>query len=447
MKISLIRFLRLLFSVMRCEVGAVANLVLTGISEIDAAIPEYWADGIIADANRESFWGSLSGKEGSRMPVIDKPGPLKQKGDKLSFNTISQLMATGVTGESTLRGNEEKLSIGTFTVGVDYVRHAVGVTKKSTRQANFNEVKTAAGLLTEWMGRKRDNDVFTTILNDSNVSTLYAGSVAGDVNDSTDDLNSTDGDYFGVAEIELMRMALIRQGALPLKVNKVNGRSVPIFGCVYGEIEDYRLSQNTIFMQAVRDALERFKGTMGSHPLFSGAVGIYRNMLLYPYYSALPIPQGTPLRPETTVAVELTVGATTLTVGSTSATPDYTLFFSTTTPATLQIEDEIMTYTGVTNNTFTGLTRGASSTTAAVHAVNKLVTQREIASVIGFGAEAIYRAIGDEPKPIGQKDDYGAEIGIGIEAYYGQAVRTDARRAKAPNVVILKCLSTNPGTI
>ena len=435
-------FLRLLFGILKNELG-VDDIVVTGISDVDGAIPEYWAPSIITDGNRESFWGSLSGKEGSRMPVVDKTGALKEKGDQLSFNTIAQLMGTGVTGESKLRGKEEKVSIGTFTVSADVVRHAVGVTWKATRQANFSVVNSAGSLLKEWMTRKMDNDIFTTILGDSNVETLYAG----DSNDSTDDLNATDGDYFGIAEIELIRMALIRQGALPLKVNKVNGRSIPIFGIVFGEIEDFRLSQNTIFMQAIRDALERFKGTMGSHPLFSGALGIYRNMLLYPYYSALPIPQGTPLRPETTVAVTLTAGATTLTVGSTSATPDYTLFFSTTTPASLQIEDEIITYTGVTNNTFTGLSRGASSTTAASHAVDKLVTQRNVSTVVGFGAEAIYRAIGDSPHPIGQKDDYGDDIGLGIKAYYGQAIRTDARRGKAPNVVTLKCYSENPGTV
>jgi len=250
--------LRLLWNIVRCEMGA-SEMNTTGISELDAAIPEFWAEGILADGNRESFWGSLAGKEGSRMPIVDKPGPLKEKGDQLSFNTIAQLMGTGVTGETRLRDTEEAMAIGTFTVSVDVVRHAVGVTWKATRQANYGVIKSAGGLLKEWMTRKMDNDIFTTILTDDNIETLYAGSTAGDVNDSTDDLNSADGDYFGIGEIELIRMALIRQGALPLKVNKVNGRSIPIYGIVFGEIEDFRLSQNTIFMSAIKDALERFR--------------------------------------------------------------------------------------------------------------------------------------------------------------------------------------------
>ena len=97
------------------------------------------------------------------MPVIDKTGPLKAKGDMITFNTIEQLMGTGVTSENVLKGNEEKLGIGSFTVTADIVRHAVAVSKKSTFQANFNEIKQAGSLLKDWMARKLDADVFTTI--------------------------------------------------------------------------------------------------------------------------------------------------------------------------------------------------------------------------------------------------------------------------------------------
>lgn len=429
---------------LRDQRGWTSEMTVTGISAIDAAIPNFWGDDIIPDGDRQSFWGGLSGKEGSRMPLIDKTGPLKKKGDQITFNTLAQLMGTGVTGESVLKGKEEKLAIGTFTVGADIVRHAVAVSEKSTLQANFAEVNRAKSLLTEWMGRKRDADVFTTILDSSNVDTLYAHSKG-----SVGELNETDADFFTAAEIELMRMALIRQGATPLSTKKSNGRIIPVYGLVFGEIEDYRLNQNTAFVNAIKESWVRFKEG-STHPLFSGVVGMYRNMLLYPFYSLLPIPQGTPLRPETIVYTTLTAGATTLTVGTaipsgSSITPDFTAFFASS--GSLQVEDEILSYTDKTNDTFSGLSRGVSSTTAASHAQNKLVTQRNVASIIGFGAEAVYRANCQSPTPIGEKDDFGAQIGLGIKAYYGQAIRTDQRRAKCPSLVKCKCYSENPGTI
>jgi hypothetical protein len=129
--------------------------------------------------------------------------------------------------------------------------------------------------------------------------------------------------------------------------------------------------------------------------------------------------------------------------GNTKAS--YTEFFSTT--GYLQIENEIISYTGKTVSTFTGLTRGACSTTAAQHAAGKLVTQRNVATVIGFGAQALVRAMPESATPIGDSDDYGAQIGLGIEAYYGYKPRYSKRRGKVAAAVLLKCYSDNPGTV
>jgi len=373
------------------------------------------------------------------MPIIDKTGPLKSKGDQLTFNTIEGIYSAGVTGESTLQGNESQLSVGSFTVTVDMVRNAIGVTKKSTLQANFDEVQLAGRLMKDWLARKMDADITTAILNISG-ETIYANSKT-----STASLNEADGDVFGINELEMIRLALLRKGATPIGVSRENGEEIPIYGVVLGEIEEYRLALNTSFMQALREARERGP----KNPLFTAALGMYRGMLLYTYPSVIPGLQGTPLRPETIVYATLTTTATVLSVGgatrTTGATPSYTLFFATS--GSLQIEDEIISYTSKTVNTFAGLTRGVSSTTAAQHANDKLVTQRNIAKVIGFGGEAVFRAIGEQPMPIGQKEDYGAEIGIGIEAYYGQAVKKDKYRGGYPNVVICECYSENPGTI
>lgn len=433
------RFLRSLFF----DTGAwTTEMAVTGVAEIDAAIPEFWAPEILVDANRESFWGQLSGKEGSMLPVVDKTGPLKEKGDLLSITVIAQLMGTGVTGESVLKGNEEVLSVGTFTVSADVVRHAVAVSRKATKQGNFDSVQTTGGLLKDWMTRKMDNDIFTTILADTN-EVIYA-------NDRTaeNQLSEENGDQFGVAEIEKIRLALLRKGAMPISVKKQHGRTIPCYGLVFGEVEEYRLSQNTTFVQSIRDAWQRFKGDT-NHPLFNGVIGYYRNMLLYPYFSILPIPQGTPLRPETTVFATLTTTATLLSVGgataSSGATPNYTLFFASS--GSLQIGTELLSYTGKSVNTFTGLTRGVSSSTATVHSPDALVTQRNVASVIGFGAEAVCRAIGEDPEPIGESDDFGEQIGLGIRAYYGQALKKDRRLNRANNIVICKVYSKNPGNI
>lgn len=432
-------FIKLFFAIMVDQFGWTSEMVVTGVSDIDDAIPEFWAPGIMKDGNRESFWGSLAGKEGSRMPIIDKTGPLKQKGDQLTFNVIAHLMGSGVTGENVLKGNEEALAVGSFTVTANVIRHAVAVTRKSTKQANFEEVSTAGELLKDWAGRKLDYDVFSTILSNANVNTIYANGKT-----STAQL-ATNSEAFGPSEIQKMRLALQRTGAIPIKVSKVNGRSIPLYGCVFGEIEEYRLYQNTTFLATIRETLDRVKGVMGGdHPLLASAMGVYRNMILYPYYSILDIPQGTALRPETSVYGTLTTAGTTVTVGS-SATPNFTLNFSST--GTLQIGSEYITYTGKTNNTFTGCTRGASGSSAAQYSSGELITQANIANVIGFGAEMMCRAMPENWEPIGEKDDYGEQIGLGIRGYYGHALKISKRQNKPTGAVILKVYSENPGGV
>ena len=59
--------------------------------------------------------------------------------------------------------------------------------------------------------------------------------------------------------------------------------------------------------------------------------------------------------------------------GSGTITVDSTTGFSSS--GTLQINSEIFTYTGVTSTTFTGVTRAQSSTSAAAHAVNNVVSE------------------------------------------------------------------------
>jgi hypothetical protein len=74
-------------------------------------------------------------------------------------------------------------------------------------------------------------------------------------------------------------------------------------------------------------------------------------------------------------STELSLGvlSTTAMTGSGTLTVDTTSGFSSS--GTLQINSEIFTYTGVTSKTFTGVTRATSSTTAATHSINEVVSE------------------------------------------------------------------------
>ena len=74
--------------------------------------------------------------------------------------------------------------------------------------------------------------------------------------------------------------------------------------------------------------------------------------------------------------------------GSGTITVDSTTGFSSS--GTLQINSEIFTYTGVTSTTFTGVTRAQSSTSAAAHAVNNVVSESWTERDTGSSSAARY---------------------------------------------------------
>jgi MYXO-CTERM domain-containing protein len=70
--------------------------------------------------------------------------------------------------------------------------------------------------------------------------------------------------------------------------------------------------------------------------------------------------------PSTTLSADIDDTTTIIPVASTAGFP---------TSGAIQIGDEIITYTGIEGNTFTGATRGAAGTTAAAHSAGAAVTQ------------------------------------------------------------------------
>lgn len=417
------------------------TLNCTGISDVDNAIPDNWAPGIFLDGIDRSFWKKFMGKESSRMPVITKNlfAPKGAKTNNVIFNTISQLYSAGVSGESTLQGNESKLKTGVFCVTPELYRNAVGITKKSTFQANFDENQQAAGLLKTWVNREMSHQIFEQIKSDASSQIDYANSRT-----SIDTLTTTD--KFGTTEIDILWLSLFRQGAIPIAVTPDNdGEEVPCYALVISGVDSHNLKANTVWNSGKSEA---YSGQGEKSPLFTRAFGKFGGMLVYIFEGVAGSEgMGTALRPECQVYGTLTNTATTITVGSDSK-ENLTRFFAS--EGTLQIETEFITYTGKGNITFTGCTRGVTvnsvGSTAAQH-VNKPITERNVNTVIAFGAEAVFFAWGEEPIPIGEKYDYGMEIGIGIEAYWGIKCKKDKRFGKYPNIRMLKCYGANPGSV
>src|SRR3990167_9733302 len=268
---------------------------------------------------------------------------------------MSELYGPGVTGETALRGAEDKLAAAQFNVTVDWLRKAVALTKKVKKEVNFEVIQDCRKMLSNWLARELDRKTFDQLL--TNVTdTLFAGNAT-----SAATLDSTD--TFTTAELDKIKLAMDRKGALPLSVDNDGGQETYHYGVVISEVDEYNLRGDDRWLDAVKQAQARST----QNPIFTGRPVEWNGLLVYTLrgVKAAGCIQGTPLRPETVNYGSLDASTTTVTVGGAAQSnsgqqKQFTLFFGAT--GTIKIGSEQISYTGKTYRTFTGCTRGANST-------------------------------------------------------------------------------------
>ena len=194
----------------------------------------------------------------------------KGPGDTLHFQTMKRLKGAGVTGETTLVGSEQKLSLGQYDLTVDWIRNAVGFSKRGLKRANFDAVMAAGELLSDWLARYVDDEMFKELVSSESPSTIYAGNKSSEAA-----LDSSS--VFNTACIDRIKVALLRKGAIPFQVKSVGGVTLKYFGVVIDPIDAYNLRADDAWYSAQRDA--NVRGL--ENPIFTGALGIYNGLVVY----------------------------------------------------------------------------------------------------------------------------------------------------------------------
>src|SRR3990167_7392591 len=182
---------------------------------------------------------------------------------------MSELYGPGVTGETSLRGAEDKLATSQFNVTVDWLRKAVAVTKKVKKEVNFDTIQEARVRLSNWLARELDRQTFSQLLTNTS-STLYAGNAT-----STATLGSDD--TFTTQELDKIKLALDRKGTLPLSVENDGGQETYHYGVVISEVDEYNLRGDDRWLEAVRHAQVRSE----KNPIFTGRPVEWNGLLVY----------------------------------------------------------------------------------------------------------------------------------------------------------------------
>lgn len=124
--------------------------------------PQLWDDEFFRDYVRSSRYKRYMGTNEAAIIQL-KEDLTKKRGDTVTFALVNELTGNGVTGNSTLKGNEERLNSRSHAIAVDVLRHAVAVDDWDEQKSVIDLRNAARTQLREWAQKKLRDDITTAL--------------------------------------------------------------------------------------------------------------------------------------------------------------------------------------------------------------------------------------------------------------------------------------------
>ncbi len=251
--------------------------------DVDAQIPDLWSKRLYSQAERQTFWHRFEGPEGGSMPVIRKDDLTQEAGDTIKTDIVLSLTGAGLKGSTEtgglLEGNEEKMKFRQNSFTVDAYRHGVRWEKLGKILITHDMRGSALGQLRKWLASKLDDQVFAEFTGETISGYVPQSTVPTTAKVFTEPGTTTPG---GIDSTDALTLDMISE----LKViAKVNNQIEPIamkdgeevYGLVLHDYAGLEIKKSTDWKQAQREARERG----ATNPLFTGALGIWDNVIIY----------------------------------------------------------------------------------------------------------------------------------------------------------------------
>jgi len=250
--------------------AALNDLNANTVTDLTKWIPTVWSRLVYLEAINKMLWQKYTGEEGSGMPVIVKRDLYQKPGDTIKISQLANLSGAGVSGESTLQGNEETLSLREITTSPEFYRHAVAETHKAEIQITQDFREKARVVLGRWMAKKMDDLMWTaatttaaTGFTASVITTVYGGDAT-----AVNEIDSSD--TFGVEEI--------RQAVNKLESNDIDkvGGEDGVYVILIHTHQKYNLIKDSEWLAAQREAGPRDM----NNQLFTNILGHYGGAII-----------------------------------------------------------------------------------------------------------------------------------------------------------------------
>ena len=129
---------------------------------VSGLTPQQWDDEFFRDYVRSSRFKRYMGTDEASIIQL-KDDLTKKAGDSVTFALVNELTGDGVTGNSTLKGNEERLNSRSHRVTVAVLRHAVAVDDWDTQKSVIDLRNASKVQLREWAQKKLRDGIVTAL--------------------------------------------------------------------------------------------------------------------------------------------------------------------------------------------------------------------------------------------------------------------------------------------
>ena len=124
--------------------------------------PQIWDANFFRDYVRSSRFKRYMGTNEASIIQL-KEDLTKKRGDTVTFALVNELTGTGVTGNATLKGNEERLNSRSDTLVVDVLRHAVAVDDWDEQKSVIDLREAARVQIREWAQKQLRDGIVTSL--------------------------------------------------------------------------------------------------------------------------------------------------------------------------------------------------------------------------------------------------------------------------------------------
>lgn len=266
---------------------------------------KHWSHEVFKEALKKTYAAKFMGT--SSDSLLQVRNEMKTEGDRVTVHLRMQLAGAGISGDGTLEGNEEQLTVYTDNVFIDQLRHAVRSGGRMSEQRVPFEVRDEAkDGLADWWADRLDASFFNQIAgNTTEADVRYTGlqaAIAPDANhaivgggvgsttSTTASLSDSAGLRFTVGAID---RAVERAKTLSPAIRPIMVGGKEFYVCFIHPYQETDLRRGAASVSDMswadiqRAAMEG--GKISDNPIFTGALGVYNNTILH---SSTRVPSG-----------------------------------------------------------------------------------------------------------------------------------------------------------